>query len=47
MKKSLVLFTLVLITAVVWTQPKHTIYDQVRKPEGTEYYHVPIALCED
>jgi hypothetical protein len=47
MKQSLVVLTLLGIATVLWAQPRHTIYDQLRKPEGAQFYHVPIALCED
>jgi polysaccharide biosynthesis protein PslG len=47
MKKYLVLLTLLFTATVLWAQPKGTVYDQLRKPEGAQFYHVPIALCED
>jgi len=47
MNRNLVVAILLLAATILWAQPKRTIYDQLRKPEGAQLYHVPIALCED
>ena len=47
MKRPLVIASMLLVATALWAQPKGTIYDQLRKPDGALFYHVPIALCED
>jgi hypothetical protein len=47
MKRCMIVVSLLLTGTGLWGQPKSAIYDQLRKPEGAQFYHVPIALCED
>jgi hypothetical protein len=46
MKKSMILI-LMIIPLVIYGQTENLIYDQLIKPDGAVYYHVPIGLCED
>jgi len=46
MKNSLI-FILMIIPLISYGQTENLIYDQLVKPEGVAYYHVPVGLCED
>ncbi len=44
---ALLLAGLLCVLGTVQSQPKKAIYDQLLRPPGTTFYHVPIGLCED
>ena len=44
---ALIVGATVMMSLSLVAQPKKPIYDQLLKPAGAEYYHVPIGLCED
>lgn len=42
-----VLVVLLAGAAIAYAQPRKLMYDQLLKPAGLVYHHVPIGLCED
>lgn len=48
-KNNFIILTLLtfIFSLAVYAQPKRLPYSHLLKPQNTEYFHVPIGLCED